>query len=87
MCFIYNILHGKYPEYLSDSITMAHEVHTYGTRNRNKMYVTIAKSDAAKRSLFFDGIREYNNLPENIVNSESIFIFRRKFILYLKNEL
>ena len=85
---IFKCIHGKVPNYLSDQIIMACDIHAYGTRQAESMnlYVKPAKSDCLRRSLFHNGSRLWNDLPTVIKESGNIDSFKRNYIFYKNNK-
>ena len=64
MCLIFKCIHGLVPEYLSDQIIMACDVHSYGTRHASSMNIYTPKphTEMLKRALVYDGAIKWNNL-------------------------
>lgn len=85
---IFKCIHGKVPNYLSDQIIMACDIHRYGTRQAESMniYVNRAKTDCLRKSLFHLGSRLWNELPSPVKESENINSFKRNYMIHINNQ-
>ena len=79
---IYKCINGLVPHYLSDQIIMTSDVHDRITRQSQTkhIYIKPTKSDCLKKSFFVNGARIWNNLPNHIRESNSITIFKQKYL-------
>jgi hypothetical protein len=81
---MFKCIHGKVPNYLCDQVIMACDVHSYGTRQANSMNVHVqhAKTEVLKKSLFYNGGRLWNQLPEVVKESENIDTFKKNYKIF-----
>ena len=78
MIVIYKIKHGLWPHHLLEDITFVQDIHNYETRNRGNFYVDTVNTSYGQNNLFHKGLIEYNQLPDDIKNSETLLSFKRK---------
>ncbi len=81
---MFKCIHGLVPNYLSDQIIMACDVHKYGTRQAmsSNIYVNKAKTNILKNSLFHRGAALWNALPYNVKESTNIEAFKRNYKIF-----
>lgn len=83
MIFIYKIHKKLLPNYLGSKLKAIAEVHDHGTRGaKTGFYLEGCKKKIASKSIFYSGIREFNFLPSEVVNSSSVTRFKKNYILY-----
>lgn len=75
---MYQAIHGNSPDYLCNSIVMACESNDLSTRSHNTLNVEVpfCRTDVMKRSFIYRGSKLWNNLPDNVQNSESVNVFK-----------
>lgn len=61
LIFIFNIIHGLAPQYLSNRIHY----------NQNTILLTNATKSCSQNALFYKGIKLFNSLPESIKSEDS----------------
>lgn len=84
MTFIFKILHNLLPSYLRQTITRANEIHNHFTRYSTHIYIRKTNLKRAMNCLFFKCMNEYNKLPTNVKESNSLAAFKRTLAAYLK---
>ena len=87
MTLIYKIKEKLIPENLLKNTRYITDVHNYPTRSREDFYVSMVSSNYSQNDLFHNGLIQYNNLPHDVKNSSTIQIFKRKCILYSKENI
>ena len=83
---MFSIASGRAPNYLADLITFTNEIHQVNTRSSRRNAIWISKDIKLKvrRNAFvFTMSVLYNKLPENIINSVSVAIFKTKLKKYI----
>ena len=63
--------------------------HDYNTRNRDQPNPTFQRLTLTQHSIFFNGPRLWNSIPENIRESSSLPVFKRQYknlLIQLYNE-
>lgn len=82
---IYKIKNGMVPSYLYEKITYVRDIHSHNTRRTNDLHVDRHHSLLASKSLFCKGLKEYNNLPNEIKNvNQSLKHFTNSCVKYIK---
>ena len=70
----FKAIHGDVPTYLSDRIVMNFDVNGYDTRGANSMnvYLPTAHKEIFKLSFLYKGGALWNELPDNVKDSETL---------------
>lgn len=87
LVMIYKIKNGMMPKYLSNYVTFVYQNHDRNLRSKNEIRTPNYKSEIAKKSIFDYGIRLYNEMPNNIKNSNSLTQFKNKCSEYIKQKM
>jgi hypothetical protein len=85
LVLIKKILNKEVPSYLCDEVQFANHIHNYSTRTATDFYIPAINSVFGKKSLFQDGFRLYNSLPQEIKNIETTKSFKLKCKIHMKN--
>ena len=72
----YKILHGLRPDNLRHKFVERSMISEYGTRNHRDMQILKARSEYAKRSFYFSGVKNWNEIPDIIREQESLARFK-----------
>lgn len=86
LTLMFKIINNMAPNYLSDLITFTNEIHQVNTRSRSKNLIWIGKdikTKSRRESFFFSMSSLFNKLPENIISSVSVNIFKTKISKYI----
>ena len=81
----YRILHDLCPENLSHTFTERSMILDYRIRNSGDLQIHKVRLEYAKRSFYFFCVKNWNKIPNNIREEESIARFRTGFREYLLN--
>ena len=73
---IYKILHGLCPENLRLKFTERSMISEYRTRNGGDLQISKVRLEYAKRSFYFSGVKNWNDIPDNVRGRDSIARFR-----------
>ena len=57
----------------------------YGARNHRDLQIPKVKLEYANRSFYFSGVKNWNDIPGNIREQESLACFKKRFRKYLQN--
>ena len=87
MCFIYKADRNLLPPYLKRNLVINSEIHRYETRSNNAFHVNKTNKECTKSSVFYDGVALYNNLPDTIKLSETIYSFKQKLKVHIKKSV
>ena len=84
---MFKCIHGKAPYYLSDNITMLCDILPYNTRNIYNMnvYVPQYRTQHYATSFSVNGPKVWNNLPNIVKDSVSIYQFKKLYKQSLLN--
>lgn len=78
--FIYKMINGRVSGYLTNRIKYQNNTHNRDLRNANQVDVVSATKTCSQNSLFYRGIKLFNDLPKEIREE----IIPNKFQLKLK---
>lgn len=80
LVYIHKMLKGLLPGYLSDKLILTNTVHNRYTRQNNDFSLRLPNytSTFTQKNLFYNGVKLYNDLPNEIKKSESLNIFKIK---------
>ena len=84
MKLIFNIKHGRVPEYLTNKLQYVREVHQIQTRNCNDFRLKMFRTEADKRNINYEGLKRFNELPNDIKNCDNFLLFKSKLFIYCK---
>ena len=82
---MYRLLAENSNPYLQNSIQVRYPTHYYNTRSRNQLSLPFPRVDAIKYNYQYQFVDIWNGVPENIKNSESLKLFRKRYTEYLIN--
>lgn len=74
------------PHYLNEKVEYISDTHNINTRNRNNFKLPRINSELAKKNVYYDGLKMYNELPNIVKNSVTLTEFKRKCIEYIKEK-
>ena len=86
LTFMFKIANGFAPNYLSDLITFTNEIHRVNTRSSRRNCIWISKdikTKSRRNALIFCMSNLYNKLPEDIITSASVNMFKDKLNKYI----
>lgn len=79
---IFNLKNKTLPEYLQSNLK--YSTHRYNVRNKNDFKLTFTRTTNAQNSLFYKGLKLFNELPDLIKNEKKLNNFKRKCIDFIK---
>lgn len=82
---IRKMLENELPEYLNENIINNINTHNVNTRHRNNFRLPIVRNEQAKRNIFYNGLKLYNELPNDIKNENNISQFKFKCRNHVKS--
>lgn len=82
---IFKIKNGLAPQYLNDNISYVSDVHNRNVRNNNDFRIPNYKTNITMKSIFYEGIKLYNELPNEIKNVTSLSTFKKHCKNYVKD--
>ena len=81
----YKILHDLCPESLRYKFTERSMISKYRTTNRGDLQIPKVRLEYAKRSFYFSGVKNWNDILDKVREKESIARFKTDFREYLLN--
>ena len=85
MVFIYKIIKGLQPGYMSDNIIYNKDVHCHNTRGCSDLFIDRRDRVRAQNTIFYRGFRDYNKLPLNIKNAKTVIEMKILLQKFKKN--
>ena len=82
LCLFYKIIKNQSLRYLFELIPTARQA--YMTRNKNSVLLFNVKHDNFKNSFFPSTVIEWNKLHSNIRNSESLALFKKRILAFIR---
>lgn len=76
LVFIYKVRNNMLPSYLSNCF-QSNEGRAYILRNQGDLRLPLYRKGATQRSLMFDGVKLYNELPREIKLNENLKTFKK----------
>lgn len=74
---IYKIRHKKLPEYLQNFLVTRSEKHRYDIRSKDNYNIEFVRSSKLQKTLFSDGLRLFNALPDDMKDVRSVGLFTK----------
>ena len=84
LIFIFKIINGLAPNYLTKNIIYKHETTNRSLRNGNEICVTDAIKACSQNQLFYKGIKLFNTLPIELKNQDNLNRFQTMLKAYTK---
>lgn len=84
MTTIFKLTKHMLPEYLTNIIVRGRNIHSHRTRQNNDLRVVPFTMTSTQKSIYYKGIRIFNELPNEIKNVRSVQEFKRKCSEWIK---
>jgi len=78
-CFMYRAMHNLLPWYFCSMFVPNLEIHSHNTRIKDNIHSMHHRLNLRKHTIIIHGPTIWNNIQIDIRNSQSYFIFKRKF--------
>lgn len=85
LVLIYKIEHNLQPEYLTSYLEKRSNCHAHNVRSNQHYNISKVKTTSLQKTLFYDGIRYFNGLPDSIKSAPNLGLFRESLSVYLSN--
>lgn len=82
--FVFKMIKKLVPEYLYKKITYANEIHERNTRNRHEIRLPDIRTESARKCIFYNGIKLYNDIPNEVKNATSLNIFKKRLAMHIR---
>jgi hypothetical protein len=86
LLFVFKMKNGLVPKYLSESLMYGHDVHHYQLRNIFNFRLDFFRTEGAKKTVMYNGLKMFNELPRDIKNINNIKHFKKSIISYVKEK-
>ena len=84
MIFVYKLVNNLLPKYLSNTVQYVRDIHNYGTRQRNTLFIQTCRTASGQKSILKGALSQYNRLPSDVVSMNSLTSFKRRISQYGK---
>lgn len=84
LILIFKIKHNLMPRYLNDIVSLVGQHHDYPVRNRDDFHLPFMNKVRSQQSLFYKGLKAFNELPNVIKNVETLGLFKERLCKYVK---
>ena len=81
--FVFSSIHDYLPNILNSFYRSVNTIHSHSLRSKNNLYQPFAKKQIRKFSLRCRGPLIWNNIPEEIKITPSLYTFKKSFKLML----
>ena len=90
LTFVFESLHKLAPHYFHSYFSLNSSIHSYETRHSTRGDIYVVEKNTLQfglRSIRYMGAKLWNDLPLEVRNSTSKFLFKRKLKLYLQDTM
>jgi hypothetical protein len=84
MIFMFKMVHNMLPAYFKCLIKFNCQVHRYSTRDKLDLNITKVMLSRTMNSIFYKGMKEYNELPMNLKILGNVGEFKRQLSRYMQ---
>ena len=84
MIFIYKMLNNLLPPHLLSNCRFVKDVHEHNTRSKNNFYIDKVNTSFSQNSLYYKGLKQYNELPDYIKNCDNLQSFKACCKVFVK---
>jgi hypothetical protein len=85
-CFLKVVINNKFNSSFKEFLTKNNEIHNHFTRSANQFHVEIQNTTSIQKSLFVNGIKLYNELPDYLKIMTDTKKFKRDCVEFIKNK-
>lgn len=87
LMLVHKIAKGQAPEYLNERIKRGRDIHSHRTRFADEIRTASFSLASSQNSLYYKGIKLYNNLPSEVKNEDNFNVFKRHCLCFVKNNV
>lgn len=84
--FMFSFRTSTLPTKFNNLFTTNNQIHNYNTRSSQKLHTPLCRLNTRKFSIAFQGAKLFNSLTNDIVNTASLSLFKKKLKTYLCNK-
>lgn len=82
---IFKIENKLQPDYLQSYLEKRSNFHEYDIRSKHHFNISIVKTTSLQKTLLYDGIRYFNELPDSVKGAPNLKTFNKRLYLHLRN--
>ena len=82
--FIYKMEIGELPKYMTEKLVKKREIVETGLRRRSNFILPNYKKNATQNSLFYNGVKMYNEFKTEMDKSSNFHEFKKKATTFVK---
>lgn len=82
---VFKLKQNIYPSYLCNRLIYSGDVHNYNLRNIFNFRLNFFRNEKTKNMLLYKGLNLFNNLPNELKIVNNLNEFKRKIVIYVKN--
>ena len=88
LLFVHKYVHhmDKLPEIYKNYFSFNSEIHSYSTRSASNIHLPRAETSYGQRSVSYEGVNLWNNLPDDLKNITSLSKFKAYLKLYFQGK-
>lgn len=86
MCLLFKMKNNLLPKYLINKTKLVGDMQNRNLRNINDFRPPQCRSEMARNSIFFEGVLQYNNLPDNVKNAMNLNDFKKLCKIHAKTK-
>lgn len=83
LVFVFKIQKGEAPNYMVNKLVYNNNIHAYNTRQQKHFFIPPKRSKGAENSVFHKGLKEFNDLPDDVKNSSTIKMFKTNLKMFI----
>lgn len=87
MIFLYKVTNNLLPNYLMQFVQRNNEIHRYNTRTNNQFRIALSTKSATQKTVFQDGVKLFNNLPDKVKSVNTVFKFKNAYLKHVKSQI
>lgn len=84
LIYIFKIRHNILPKVLCDKIHYVSDRHNYPVRSADDFSIYRTKKTSTKNSIFYNGLQQFNGLPDEIKKEKNLSSFKKLLSFYIK---
>lgn len=84
LMFVFKMRIGLLPKYLQDQLVYVSDVQPYNLRNSGDFRLKFSSTNFHQNVLLYNGLKLFNQMPNEIKSENNFFNFKRKIITYVK---
>ena len=78
LVFVYQQQNNHLPEIFSNYFTARENLHSRNIRNRKDLHVNHSRNNYGEKSIKVTGAKLYNTLPQNMKDSKTLCLFKKR---------